>query len=189
MGCNSPDGRSIVDTWLPAVGSRVMMEGGFSTGAEVKMSQQTYDVVVATYPSEEAAAGALGSLRDRASGEAFEIVDAAIVGRDDSGAVVIDHPHTSVKKGAGVGAIIGAALGVIFPPGLLGAALVGAGIGAGTAKVVKDEDTESDLEDIAGTFAPGSAGVVVAVDPRWTAEVQDAFGEAVTTTHRVVADE
>jgi len=153
------------------------------------MAEHAYDVVIATYASDEAAAGALAGLRDLASEEAFVIVDAAIVGRDESGTVAIDHPHTSVKKGAGVGAIIGAALGVIFPPGLLGAALVGAGIGAGTAKVVKDEDEESDLSDIAASFAPGTSGVVVAVDPRWTGEVRGALGENVTTTHRVVADE
>lgn len=150
------------------------------------MPDNAYDVVVATFPSEEAAGSALGDVREVATREGFDIVDAAVVGRDATGEVVIDHPHTSVKKGAGVGAIIGAALGVIFPPGLLGAALVGAGIGAGTAKVVKDEDTQQELEDVAGTFAPGTAGIVVAVDPGWTTAVQRALGDNVTTTHRVV---
>lgn len=150
------------------------------------MPEQAYDVVVATFPSEEAAGSALTDLRDLASREGFDIVDAAVVGRDDDGEVVIDHPHTSVRKGAGVGAIIGAALGVIFPPGLLGAAIVGAGVGAGTAKVVGNDGTEQELEDVAATFAPGSSGVVIAVEPASTAAVQDALGEYVTTTHRVI---
>lgn len=150
------------------------------------MAEQSYDVIIATYPTDGAAAAALARLRALAEGDALEITDVAIIGRDEGGAIVIDHPHTSVKKGAGLGAVIGAALGVIFPPGLLGAALVGAGIGAGAARVAESDDTEKKLEDMAGTFAPGTSGVVVAVDPRWTDTVRAEFGANVTTTHRVV---
>lgn len=150
------------------------------------MPEQAYDVVVATFPSEETAGAALIDLRNLASQEGFDIVDAAVVGRDEHGEVVIDHPHTSVKRGAGVGAIIGAALGAIFPPGLLGAALVGAGVGAGTAKVIGHEDTQQELTDVAGTFAPGTAGIVVAVEPAHTEPVRRELGDRVTTTHRVV---
>ena len=52
--------------------------------------------------------------------------------------------------------------------------------------MVKDEDTQQELEDVAGTFAPGTAGIVVAVDPGWTTAVHRALGDNVTTTHRVV---
>jgi uncharacterized membrane protein len=154
--------------------------------SEVSMSEQAYDVIVAHYPNEEEAGAALAALRAVAASEGFDIVDAAVVGRDPSGEIVIDHPHTSVKRGAGVGAIIGAALGAIFPPGILGAAIVGAAVGGGTAKLADDDERRERLESLAGTFGVGTAGIVVAVEPDRGAVVRRELGDRVIATHRVI---
>ncbi len=152
------------------------------------MSTEDHDVVVATYGDRDAASAALAMLVQSAAEGTLEIADAAIVGRAADGSVKVDHEQPGVKRGAGAGAIVGAAIGLIFPPALLGTALIGAGLGAGTAKLAKDDHTERKLDDLARSFAPGTAGLVVAVDPGWTAAVVEALGENVTLTQRVLQD-
>jgi uncharacterized membrane protein len=61
-----------------------------------------------------------------------------------------------VKKWTKRGAIIGGVIGLIFPPSLLGGALVGAGIGTGSAKIGKEALKSDDLWDAAKELEPQS---------------------------------
>src|SRR5579864_9694211 len=56
-----------------------------------------------------------------------ELVDAALVENGDDEAVIL---RRQSRHGWGKGAVVGAVVGVIFPPSLIGAATVGAAGGA-----------------------------------------------------------
>ena len=55
--------------------------------------------------------------------------DASVVTKDDSGKVHVNKDETSTRHGAWGGAAAGAVVGILFPPSLIGSAIVGAGIG------------------------------------------------------------
>jgi uncharacterized membrane protein len=97
------------------------------------------------------------ALKDMAKDGTVDIVDAAVMKRDPGGEVEVKQESLpSVKKWTKRGAIIGGVIGLIFPPSLLGGALVGAGIGTGSAKIGKEALKSDDLWDAAKELEPQS---------------------------------
>jgi uncharacterized membrane protein len=98
-----------------------------------------------------------------------------VLTRDLDGEVKVKQESLpSVKKWTKRGAIIGGVIGLIFPPSLLGGALVGAGIGAGSAKIGKEALKSDDLWDAAKELAPGTSAFVAVVEDEWIDQIQKA---------------
>ena len=55
--------------------------------------------------------------------------DAAVITKDHEGKVHVNKDETGTRKGAWGGAGVGALVGLIFPPALIGSAVVGATVG------------------------------------------------------------
>ena len=110
------------------------------------MGTQSYQIMMATYPTKDGASRAMDVVKDMAKEGTIDIVDAAVLTRDDDGDVKVKQQSVpSVKKWAKRGAIIGGVIGLIFPPSLIGGALLGAGIGAGSGKIGKEALKSDDL--------------------------------------------
>jgi uncharacterized membrane protein len=90
--------------------------------------------------------------------------DLALVTRDENGKVEIHQTRdTTTKQGAGRGALVGALVGLAAPP-LLGAAAVGAGIGALWGKF-RDRGVDDDLMKRVGEMVAEGEAVVFALGP------------------------
>jgi hypothetical protein len=87
-------------------------------------------VLVATYPDEAAAREDYQVVRDAHAAGLVGSYHAAAVTTDASGKVHENKDETATHPGTGWGAAAGAALGVIFPPSVLGAAAAGGMAGA-----------------------------------------------------------
>ena len=85
--------------------------------------------------------------------------------RERSGALSIDEKaELTPAKGAKRGALIGAALGVIFPPSLLAGAALGAAAGAIAGKVTDQGLNNAMLEDLARDIEPGKSAILLVAD-------------------------
>jgi uncharacterized membrane protein len=114
-------------------------------------------------------------LKDMAKGGTIDIVDAAVLTREADGDVKVKQESLpSVKKWTKRGAIIGGVIGLIFPPSLIGGALVGAGIGAGSAKIGKETLKSDELWDAAKDLEPGTSAFVAVVEDEWIDQMQKA---------------
>ena len=139
-------------------------------------SAKNYELMFAVYDSEEGAAGAVESLRAMDKDGTIDIVDAATLVKDAEGKTSVKQESLpSVKKGTGIGALIGGAIGLLFPPSILGAAAIGAGIGAGTAKLAKMALEDDDLKDAADQLEPGSSAFIAVVENTWVEKVDTAI--------------
>lgn len=139
------------------------------------MSTESYRIMVANYPTEDGASEAMGVLKDMAKDGTIDIIDAAVLTRDADGDVKVKQQSLpSVKKWTKRGAIIGGVIGVIFPPSLIGGALVGAGIGAGSAKVGKEALKSDELWEAAKELEPGTSAFVAVVEDEWIDQIQKA---------------
>ncbi len=154
------------------------------------MSAQAFEVIVATFPNEQGAAATMSSLEEMARSGAIEIVDAGILVRKADGSTqVTQHALPSVGGGAKVGAIAGAVIGVLFPPAIIGSALVGAGIGAGAAKLGKELLKSDELEQAAKDLEPGTSAIVAVVDDTWVRQLEAAMqGYRKLAAHSLDAD-
>jgi uncharacterized membrane protein len=109
-----------------------------------------------------------------------------LVSRDADGKIhEQDNAHT-----VGIGGVLGAAggllVGLIFPPALLAATAVGAGLGAGTGGLVSHHEKKELKAEVAYDLPLGSSGIVVLLAERWVADAEKLLLKADNvSTHKV----
>ncbi|MCU0269610.1 MAG: DUF1269 domain-containing protein [Acidimicrobiales bacterium] len=88
--------------------------------------------------------------------------DLAVVERHRSGRVATHTTHDSVERGAKLGGVAGLVVGLVFPPAIVGAALLGAGLGAGWEKASKELGLDAGvLREIRDALAPGQSALLL----------------------------
>ncbi len=135
---------------------------------------ENYEILFAVYDTEDGAANAVEALKELDQAKAIDIIDAATLIKDVEGnATVRQESLPSIKKGLGVGALIGGAIGLVFPPSILAAAAIGAGVGAGSAKLAKMALEDDDLKQAAEGLNPGTSAFIAVVENTWVSQLQD----------------
>ena len=86
-------------------------------------------VYIGTYTDEMAARSDYEIVKDLHAAGAVGTYDASVVTKDENGKVHVNKDETSTRHGAWGGAAVGAVVGILFPPSLIGSAIVGAGVG------------------------------------------------------------
>jgi uncharacterized membrane protein len=81
----------------------------------------------------------------------------------------------SGRKGAGIGAVVGGVLGVIFPPSLLATTALGAAVGGMTGVLRGSAFDEADVKAMADDLQPGQSMLIAIVEPKWQDEVAAAL--------------
>ncbi len=142
--------------------------------SEASDKYENYEIMFATYGDEEGAGRAVEALKKLDDAKAIDIIDAATLVKDAEGKVsVTQESLPNVKKGLGIGALIGGAIGLLFPPSILAAAAVGADIGAGSAQLAKMALENDDLKAAAESLEPGTSAFIAVVENTWVSRLQD----------------
>jgi uncharacterized membrane protein len=147
-------------------------------------------IVMATFPSESGADQAVEQLKQMARDGSIEIIEAAVIRRAADGETSVDQVNLpSAKRWAGKGALIGGLVGLIFPPTIIGSALVGAGIGAGTGAFAKHALANDELMEAAAELEPDTSSFMAVIDQKWAKELAVAMkGYAKLAEHTLDAD-
>ena len=112
---------------------------------------------VAVYDDLEAAEADWAELEKFAGSGVVELADAALVARhDDAITPVKRHSH----RGWGKGAIAGAVVGILFPPAVVGGAVVGAAGGGLLATLNRSLDRH-DIHEMGDVMRQGTLALVV----------------------------
>ena len=147
----------------------------------------TYALVVADFADTESAWQAYEDLKEVEDGRTVAIEGVVVVKRGDDGKLDIqkatDH---STRSGLRWGLVGGIALGVIFPPSILGSAAVLGSTGAAAGKI-RQLRRRSDLaEELEDAIAPGHSGIVALVsDPR-AVKIREALDRADAVVERAI---
>jgi uncharacterized membrane protein len=133
-------------------------------------------IMMATFPTTEGATGAVDQLEAMAKAGSIKIVDAAVVSRSLDGSTDVDQVTLpGMASWAGRGALIGGIVGLVFPPAVIGSALVGAGIGATSAAIARHALKNEDLEEAARDLAPGTSAFIAVVEETWVRQMATAL--------------
>lgn len=138
-------------------------------------------IFIATYPDEDAAQDDYQVVKDLHARGLVGSYDAAVVTKDASGKVHENKDETATRHGAWWGIAAGAAIGVIFPPAVLGAAAVGGVIGGVSGHLAKGM-SRSRAKELGDFIDPGQAGLVVVGESKVKEAVQKAVTRAVNQT-------
>jgi uncharacterized membrane protein len=131
------------------------------------------ELVVAAFPDEQGAARALEHLKQAKKEKLIDIRDAAIITCDTNNTVRIkETDDMSGRKGAGVGALVGGAIGLLFPPAMLGTAAAGAVVGALGAKLHDAGFPDDQLKAIGSRLKPGTSALVAVIEHIWVDKVE-----------------
>jgi uncharacterized membrane protein len=141
-------------------------------------------IYVATYPNETAAQADYQVVKDLHKGGLVGSYDAAVVTKDANGKVHANKDETATRHGAWWGIAAGAAVGVLFPPAVLGAAAVGGVVGGVSGHLAKGM-SRSSVKELGDFIDPGHAGLVVVGESR----VEEAIQNAVTGAEKETAEE
>ena len=90
----------------------------------------------AVYANRDDADADYDTLLDLHSADLVGTYDVALVRKDDEGKVHVTKHEKPTQHGAWTGAAVGALVGIVFPPAILGSALVGAAAGGGIGHVI-----------------------------------------------------
>ena len=141
-------------------------------------------VYVATYPDETAARADYQAVKELHATGLVGAYDAAVVTKDANGKVHENKDETATRHGAWWGIAAGAAVGVLFPPAVLGAAAAGGLIGGVSGHLAKGM-SRARAKELGDFIDPGQAGLVVVGDSK----VEEAIQKAVTRAERETAEE
>jgi uncharacterized membrane protein len=134
-------------------------------------------IFVATYPDEAAAREDYQVVKELHARGLVGAYDAAVVTKDAKGKVHENKDETATRHGAWWGVAVGAAVGVIFAPTVIGAAAVGGVIGAVTGHLAKGM-SRSTAKELGDFIEPGQAGLLVVGESKVEAAIQKAVTRA-----------
>ena len=115
---------------------------------------------IGTYPSEAAARADYDIVKDLHSVDVVGTYDAAVVTKDSSGKVHVNKDEMATRHGGWGGAAAGAVIGILFPPAILGSAVVGAAIGGVSGHLWRGI-SRSDVKELGELIDAGQAALLV----------------------------
>lgn len=115
---------------------------------------------IGTYTSEAAARADYEVVKDLHAVAAVGTYDAAVITKDSSGKVHVDKDEMATRHGGWGGAATGAVLGILFPPSIIGTALVGGAIGGVTGHLWRGL-SRSDVKELGELIDSGEAALLV----------------------------
>ena len=137
------------------------------------MNDVPVELVVAAFTDEQGAERALEELKRAKKEKLIGIRNAAVITRDANDNLRIRETRDmGVGKGAEVGALVGGAIGLLFPPSLLAAGAVGAAVGGLGAKLRDAGFRDDRLKQIGSALKPGTSAIVAVIEHRWVADLE-----------------
>ncbi len=130
-------------------------------------------IYVGTYPSEEAARADYDVVKDLHAVGAVGTYDAGVVTKDPDGNVHVNKDETATRHGAWGGAAVGAVVGILFPPAVIGAAVVGATVGGVSGHLWKGM-SRADVKEFGELIDAGQAALVIVGE----STIEDAVNKA-----------
>lgn len=135
---------------------------------------QNVHLVVAYFEDEDAAREALSELKEAHKKDDLPLEGAAVVHREAEDKLDLKEVgDTHAKRGAGVGALIGGALGALFGPlGVIGGGAIGAYYGGIVAAAVDEGIPNEALEEIGAMLPVGGTALVVLTSEEQAREIE-----------------
>jgi uncharacterized membrane protein len=117
-------------------------------------------IYVGSYPDEAAARDDYQIVKDLHAAGAVGTYDASVVTKDDDGKVHVNKDEMATRHGAWGGAAVGAVVGILFPPAVIGGALVGGAIGGVSGHLWRGM-SRADVKEFGEVIDDGTAALVI----------------------------
>jgi len=147
------------------------------------MSEHPIFVYAAVYGDKAEAEADYDTLLELHSAKLVGTYDVALINKDDQGKVHVDKHEKPTQHGAWGGAAVGALVGVLFPPAVVGAAAVGAAAG-GLGGHLKEGFSRSDAKELGELLEEGQASLIVIGESRVEEQLEKVLTRAAKTIEK-----
>jgi uncharacterized membrane protein len=141
-------------------------------------------IFIGTYPNKADAKADYEVVKDLHAEGVVGTYDAAVVTKDDNGKVHVNKDEMATRHGAWGGAAAGALVGILFPPSIIGSAVVGAAVGGVSGHLWRGM-SRSDVKEFGEIIDEGEAALVVVGE----STLEQALDKAVLRAEKKVAKE
>jgi uncharacterized membrane protein len=147
-------------------------------GKERSVSDNPVFLYAGEYESVDDAKADLETLKELHREHVVGTYDAAVVSKNEEGKVeIVDKIEKPTQHGGWAGMAVGAAMGLIFPPGLLVGGLLGAGAGALIGHL-EGGMSRSDVKEVGEMLDDSEAALIVVGEATLERAVEDATKRA-----------
>jgi len=151
------------------------------------ISDGAYTLLIADFADTEVAWEAYEALKEAADGKTVKIEGALVVKRAAGGQVeVLTATDHSTRRGLKWGVVGGVALGLIFPPSIIGSAVALGAVGAATGKGIEIRNRKGLEDDLKDAIQEGHSGIVVLVSDPAVVELRKALDKAEAIVEKAV---
>ena len=141
------------------------------------MSDRPVFIYVATYASPHDAYLDYDALIELHAADLVGSYDVAIITKKDDGKVHVEKHEKPTQKGAWTGVAVGAVVGILFPPSIIGSAIVG-GAGGGLIAHFARGMSRGDMKELGELLDEGQAALVVVGESRVREQLDKALERA-----------
>jgi uncharacterized membrane protein len=141
-------------------------------------------IYIGTYANKEAARDDYDVVKDLHLVGAIGTYDAAVVTKDEKGRVHVNKDEMASRHGAWGGAVVGALVGILFPPAIIGTALAGAAVGEATGHLWRGL-SRSDVKELGELIDDGEAALLIV----GASNLEDALDKADLKAEKHIAKE
>jgi uncharacterized membrane protein len=148
------------------------------------MSDRPVFIYAATYASYGDCLADYEPLLDAHAAKLVGTYDVAVIKKDDDGKIHVEKHEKPTQHGAWGGIAVGALVGVLFPPSVLGAAAVG-GLAGGVGGHLRKGMSRSDAKELGELLENGQSALVVIGESR----VEEQLDKALTRAEKSIEKE
>ena len=145
------------------------------------MADRPIFLYAAIYDDIDAAEADYEAVFDLHAVGAIGTFDSAVIRKEEDGKVRVTKTEKPTQHGAWTGAGVGALVGILFPPAILGAAIVGAGAGGLTGHL-SGGISRGDLKELGDELQAGTAAVIVFGESR----IEEQLEKALTRANKLI---
>ncbi len=150
------------------------------------MSDNPVFVYAATYSDLQSAEDDYEALLELHAADLVGTYDVALVSKDDEGKVHVMKHEKPTQHGAWTGLAVGAVVGILFPPSILGAAVVGGAAGGVIGHIFRGM-SRHDAKELGELLDKEQAALIVIGKSRLGEQLDKALARAQTSTERALA--
>ena len=149
------------------------------------MSDRPVFLYAATYGNRQDAFADYETLLDLHAEKLVGTYDVALVTKDPDGKVHVEKHEKPTQHGAWGGIAVGALVGVLFPPSIVGAAAVG-GIVGGVGGHLRKGISRGDAKELGELLEGGEAALVVIGESRIEEQLEKALTHAIKAVEKEI---
>jgi uncharacterized membrane protein len=147
------------------------------------MSEKPIFVYAAVYGDKADAEADYDALLELHAAKLVGTYDVALINKDANGKVHVDKHEKPTQHGAWGGAAVGALVGIIFPPAVIGSAVVGAAAG-GLGGHLKEGMSRADCKELGEMLEDGQAALIVIGESRVEEQLEKVLTRATKTIEK-----